>query len=85
MEQIMETTTLLIAAYLFPTIVALLNSGCTVSDKLATFVLNVMCGWTIIGWIVVYCFASSNHKGAARLRRAKANFYLREDAKFNSN
>ena len=80
----MDTAALLIAVYFFPTMLALLNGGASASDKLAAFVLNVILGWTVIGWFVVFCYATSNHKSAARIRRAKANFYLREEAKHSA-
>lgn len=78
----MPGAALLIALYFFPTLAALCNGGARLGDKLAAFILNLMLGWTVIGWFVVFCYATSNHKGAARVRQAKADFYLREDAKF---
>ena len=77
----MRPTGLLLALYFWPTLAALFNKGASPSDKLAAFVLNVMLGWTVIGWFFVYCFATANHKGQARVRQAQANFYLREDEK----
>ena len=77
----MLVAALLLTLYFFPTLAALCNGGASVSDRLAAFILNVMLGWTVIGWFIVFCYATSNHKGAARVRQAKADFYLREDAK----
>jgi hypothetical protein len=81
----MEPTSILISLYFLPTLAALLNGGASLSDKLAAFLLNVMLGWTVIGWFFVFCYATADHKGAARVRRAKANFYLREEAKHTAN
>jgi Superinfection immunity protein len=80
----MDAGSLLIALYFLPALAGLLNGGASVGDKLAAFVLNVMFGWTVVGWFVVFCYATSDHKGAARLRQAQANFYLREDAKHSA-
>jgi hypothetical protein len=77
----MNITELLLALYFLPTLVALCNQGASLGDKLAALILNVMLGWTVIGWFFVYCFASANHKGRAEVQRATANFYLRADAK----
>ncbi len=78
-------TLLLIALYFLPTLAAIFNHGAGMGDKLAAFILNVMLGWTVVGWLFAYCYATSDHKGRARIRRARANFYLREDAKHTVN
>jgi hypothetical protein len=84
MENINGPFLMIVFLYFWPTVAAIMNSGATFSDKLAAFVLNAMFGWTVIGWFFVYCYATSNHKGIAMERQAKANFYLREAAKHHS-
>jgi hypothetical protein len=75
-----DMAALLLACYFLPTLAAIFNNGASLSDKFAALILNVMFGWTIIGWFVVFCYATSDHKGRARVRQAQANFYLREEA-----
>jgi len=54
----------LIGFYFFPTIV-----GWKRKDGLSIFMVNLFLGWTIIGWIAVYFWASANE--AVELRSSK--------------
>jgi Superinfection immunity protein len=84
MENINVPFLMMAALYFWPTLAALFNKGASPSDRLAAFAGNLFLGWTVIGWFFVYCFATANHKGRARVRQAQADFYLREDAKFRA-
>jgi len=75
---------LVIVLYFFPTVCALANSGAGWSEKFAAFSVNLMFGWTIIGWFLALSYGSANHKAEARIAKAKANFYLREEEKHNA-
>jgi hypothetical protein len=81
----MSATTILIAVYFFPSLLALFNNGAAASDKLATFILNTMLGWTVIGWLFVFFYAIADHKRSASIRKAKDDFYLRKAANHSPN
>lgn len=40
--------------YLMPTALAIANDR---RDQLSIFVLNLLTGWTVIGWVVAWCWA----------------------------
>jgi hypothetical protein len=84
MENINGPFVMMAALYFWPTLAALFNHGASPSDKLAAFVGNLLLGWTVVGWLFVYCYATANHKGRARVRKAQADFYLREDEKYRA-
>jgi uncharacterized membrane protein YqaE (UPF0057 family) len=54
---------LLIFAYLFPTLVAVSRSH---HNSSAIFVLNLLLGWTLLGWIVALVWAFTVSQKPAR-------------------
>jgi Superinfection immunity protein len=53
----------LISGYLLPSIVA----GCRGRGSLPLYLLNVLLGWTFVGWLVALSFALRDERAAARV------------------
>jgi hypothetical protein len=74
-------TWLLLALYMTPTILAILNKSAAWS---CCFFVNLLFGWTFIGWIIAIVLAAGPTKAQVahknRVRRARDEFYLREDS-----
>lgn len=49
---------LILALYFLPTIIAVLNKHC--GNKIGIFCLNLLLGWSIIGWIIALVMACGN-------------------------
>lgn len=48
------------AMYFTPTIVAFNNKTMTFDNRFGVFFGNLVFGWTLIGWIIMYMMASAN-------------------------
>ena len=46
---------IIITVYLFPTVVVFMRNG---RNKLSIFLLNLLLGWTFIGWVVALVLAA---------------------------
>jgi hypothetical protein len=55
----MDATLLLIGVYVFPSLVALSRGH---HQQIAICVLNLLLGWTIIGWIAALVWAATAKK-----------------------
>lgn len=66
------------AAYFAPTLVAVFNRRASWDNRFGVFAVNLAFGWTVIGWLVAAALAQADYQTAARVREAKAKFYLRE-------
>jgi len=67
--------------YFLPTIIAVKRKE---ARLFGWFCLNLMVGWTAIGWFVLLLMASIDFEKEERARQAQENFYLREDAKYKA-
>jgi Superinfection immunity protein len=56
---------LLVAAYFLPLIVALLRS---VPNVGSVFVINLLLGWTFVGWVVALAMAARSRPTSIRAR-----------------
>ncbi|MHC5539494.1 superinfection immunity protein [Singulisphaera rosea] len=75
-------------AYFAPTIFAALNRRAAWADVGHIFLINLVLGWTVIGYLFALGLSlldfeqiRRNNERKARVREAQAEFYLREQAK----
>jgi hypothetical protein len=72
----------LLIIYFVPTILAMWNKS---AGWVACFWVNLLFGWTLIGWIIAIIFASCPTKEQlayrAKVKKAKDDFFLREAEK----
>jgi Superinfection immunity protein len=83
----LEAWSVILGGYFAPTILCLFNGKATWNDAGHLFMLNLLFGWTGIGWFLLVMLATVDFKQRHINRQAKqaeANFYLREEARYRA-
>jgi hypothetical protein len=77
----MSVLLLLVIGFFFYFLPALVASHRKNPNATAIFVLNLLLGWSVIGWVValVWAFSGENRKGAATRRLIYTCPYCSED------
>lgn len=70
--------------YFFPTLIVLHNKHASADDRLGVAVVNLLFGWSGIGWIVAATLAQVDYENGRKVKQARDNFYLREEERFKA-
>ncbi len=71
---------ILLAVYFLPSII-----GWEKANSGAIFLLNLLLGWTVVGWIVALVWASTVEKEPVRIFTQKVNEYTCKNCQYCSN